>query len=103
VLASPLSALSNISRRGEAVRIVDGIVSVIDGLKPGITASLRYDSPGFDTSVQLGGNSVTIFYGNGSWSRDVLWQLSVTALAAGKTYAVRLQGMVVEVSPIVRS
>jgi hypothetical protein len=96
-LAPSLSALSSGSRAGADVRTIDGIAAVVDGLKPGVTASFGISTPDH-SEVQLGGHSVSISIGNATLMREVAWQLPTMALVPGVVYTATLSEGTVEVA-----
>lgn len=82
---------------GSAARTVDGITYVIEELRPGMSATLAYGSPGSTAEVLLLGHTVTFTEGDVTFSRDVQWVLPGLSLAPGETYVAWLAGDLVEV------
>lgn len=98
VLAPSLSSAAQGSRAGADWRSADGVRTVLDSLRPGVTVRFSYgDSPTSD-SIRLGGRSVSITYGQGSIVLPTTLELPNATLSPTLGYAAWLQGGVVEVA-----
>ena len=94
-----LSALSSGSRIGAAARTVAGIASVVDELKPGLSATVSYSNVVGSSDVRFEGNFISVSAGNATIAQEVIWLLPNVTLAPGEPYTLKLAGGMLKVIP----
>jgi hypothetical protein len=98
VLSPALTSAAKDSRQGADWRILDGVRSVLDSLRPGFTAFLIFGAPGTSDSIHLGGHRISISYGGGSILQGSKWTLVNATLLPGVAYRVWLAGGIAQVA-----
>lgn len=73
----------------------------INSLRPGVTATVGFDSPGLALHVELSGHSLLVLTGNYVVQRRCEWLLPNMTLAADTSYALQLTGSQLEVIQVV--
>jgi hypothetical protein len=77
--------------------IVSGLATAIDGLSPGLGATVSFETPFAGLSVSLQGHSVTGTSSYGRTTAYVVWELPTMILESGVAYRVSLRGAAVSV------
>lgn len=84
-----------------ATATADGLSAAINSLRPGVTATVRFDSPGSALHVELSGRSVLVLTGSHVAQRQCEWLLPNMTLAPDTSYALQLVGLRLEVFQVV--
>ncbi|MBI3841532.1 MAG: hypothetical protein HY297_06260 [Thaumarchaeota archaeon] len=82
---------------GSGFRYLDGVRSVLDSLRPGMTVSFSYGYKGFPGEIRLEGWGLTFQSGGANVSFPSHWFLPDIALVPGTSYSAHLTGASVEV------
>jgi hypothetical protein len=101
VLSPALTSAVKDSRQGADWRVLDGVRSVLDSLRPGFMAFLTFGVSGSSDSMQMGGHRISISYGSGSILQGSKWNLANATLLPGVAYQVWLAGGTVQVAKAV--
>ncbi len=91
MLSSPMNGVTKFAHAAEASRTLDGITGVLDGLRPGVSASLYFlpASPG--DIVRLGGHEIAYSDPGFELVRTTRWSLPNASLLPQVGYVVWLE------------
>jgi hypothetical protein len=101
VLSPALTSAAKDSREGADWRILDGVRSVLDSLRPGFMAFLTFGVSGSSDSIHIGGHQISISYGSGSILLGSKWILANATLLPGVAYRVWLANGMAQVAKAV--
>ena len=98
VLSPQLVGVTRDSREGADWRNADGIRAVLDALRPGMVITFSFGAWSTSDEVYIGGNLVSVSYGNGTISLPTTWSLPDVVLSPSVSYRAWLDGDEVQVT-----
>ncbi len=96
-----LAQVQSAAGRSAEARTLDGVTSVLDGLRPGVRANMSFGSEGGDGGILLDGHTITYAGQEPELTAQCTWSLPSIVLAPGRVYSVSLDGSEVRVTQLV--
>ncbi len=97
-LTPAIRGVSQFSQEAALGTVVQGVASVVNGLEPGMAASLVLQIPAANASVRLEGHTVVGTLGGIRISQPSSWALPNTTLSYGVVYTLTIEEGRVEVA-----
>ncbi|MDG6988808.1 MAG: hypothetical protein JRN21_05715 [Nitrososphaerota archaeon] len=99
VLSPALMSTASGARAAADWRSADGVRAVLDSLQPGMRVRFSFGAPQGSDAITLGGRTVAVSYGSGSFSFRTRWELANATLDPAERYLALFVGGVIEVVP----